>query len=132
MVLTRRVKLNGIWSEPHQVDEVDAMLAGVEVLRLKAFDAVPSEYTFRRCSHCTSVNQTPPTTPLAGWICEFCRQRNAEPKGTAASVPVVTALQRHEELQRRGMLVVADQAVLVGGFRVLGGSGLTLPVGAVV
>jgi hypothetical protein len=104
--------------------------ASVDTVRC---DKCDTTYGFPTCHQCKKTNQVPMEVPRHGWICEFCRTRNKERDGRLTIVPARTAGRRYQELARRGMLLGAHDVVLIGGFAVVGSSGLDLlPVAAVV
>jgi hypothetical protein len=150
LAVPHRVQHEGVWSTPRPVSLTEALLAGVAqavarsghvrlpcascggtrellgAVRVGVCEHCRAEVRFAACVRCHSINEV----PVAGQAstCPFCLTKNASP-GAAMTR---SALDRHGELDKRGMLLDAKQWALVGGFTVVGGSGLSLAVGSPV
>jgi hypothetical protein len=87
-------------------------------------------YWFGKCGHCKAVEQISASGGRGGsWKCGYCRRKN---KSTLlVKWPLSPASARAQEQQRRGTTHPSADIKLVGGFTVVGGSGMALPALAV-
>jgi hypothetical protein len=87
-------------------------------------------YWFGKCGHCKAIEQISASGGRGGsWKCGYCRRKN---KSTVlVKWPSVPASARADEEQRRGTTHSSADIKLVGGFTVVGGSGMALPAHAV-
>jgi hypothetical protein len=87
-------------------------------------------YRFRHCDRCGAVNQVGSGAARGGsWRCLFCRQQNSIPM--FGEWPESTAAENFRELARRGLLDWHADTRLVGGFTLVGGTGLSIKGGTV-
>jgi hypothetical protein len=87
-------------------------------------------YWFGKCGHCKAIEQISASGGRGGtWKCGYCRRKN---KSTVlVKWPLASASARAQEQQRRGVTHPSSDIKLVGGFTVVGGSGMALPALAV-
>jgi hypothetical protein len=87
------------------------------------------QYQFLRCAACSSVIQAPARLPGGTRVCDWCGT-TVRAKAFGRKDPA-TATDWRDELEQRGLWSPTEDDVIVGGFRILGGSGFGLARGAV-
>lgn len=83
-------------------------------------------YWFGKCGHCRAVGQISASGGRGGaWQCGYCRRKNSVT--LLVRWPTVSARARAQEQRRRGTTQPSADVKLIGGFTVVGGSGMALP-----